>query len=59
MNLTSSSNEDELTKRIDVQKACTIETEKASEYNYLYNSTNVHPRNAGFAALFEREVCSS
>jgi DNA polymerase-1 len=51
--------EDELTKRIDVQKACVVETQEASVYNYLHNPTNVDPGNTGLAALYEREVCSS
>ena len=44
-------NEDELAKRIDVQKACTVETAQAAAYNYVYDSTNVHPRNTGFTAV--------
>lgn len=51
--------EDELTKRIDVQKACVVETQEASVYNYLHNSTDVDSGNTGLAALYEREVCSS
>ena len=51
--------EDELAKRIDVQKACAVETQEAAVYNYLYDSANVHPRNPGLAALREREVCGA
>lgn len=51
-------NEDELAKRIDVQKTSIIEAKKAPAYNYVYNSTNVHPWNSGSVALHEREVCS-
>lgn len=43
--------EDELAKRINVQKACVVETAQAASYNYLHDSTNVHPWNARFAAV--------
>jgi len=49
-------NEDELAERIDVQKAGAVQTQKATEYDYLHHSTNVHPRNPGFIALYERKV---
>lgn len=43
--------EEELAKRIDVQKACVVETTQAASYNYLHDSTNVHPWNTRFAAV--------
>ncbi len=48
--------EDELAKRIDIQKACAVETAQVAPYNYLHDSTNVHPWNSGSVALREREV---
>lgn len=51
--------EDELAKRIDVQKACAIETKEAPTYNYLHDSTNVHPWNSRSVALSKREVRST
>ena len=48
--------EDELAKRIDIQKACAVETAQVTPYNYLHDSTNVHPWNSGSVALREREI---
>ena len=48
--------EDELAKRIDVQKACVVENTETFENSYVYNSASRHPGYAGFASLREREI---
>jgi hypothetical protein len=49
-------NEDDLAKRIDVQKACVVETAKAATYSDVHDSANVDQGNPGLVALCEREV---
>jgi DNA polymerase-1 len=52
-------NEDDLAKRIDIQKACVEPPSQVTTDDYLYNSTNRHPWNSGSVALHERKVCGS
>jgi DNA polymerase I-like protein with 3'-5' exonuclease and polymerase domains len=49
-------NEDDLAKRIDVQKACAVETAKAATYSDVHDSANLNQGNSGLVALCEREV---
>jgi DNA polymerase-1 len=49
-------NEDELAKRIDVQKACAVETTQAATYSHVHDSANIDQGNSGLVALCEREV---
>jgi len=50
------SSEDELAKRIDIQKACVVETTQAASYSHIHNSANIDQGNPGLVALCEREV---
>jgi len=49
-------NEDDLAKRIDVQKACIVETAKAATYSDVHDSANIDQGNPGLIALCEREI---
>jgi DNA polymerase-1 len=51
--------ESALAQRIDVQEKSIVEAKEAPAYDYVYHSTNVHPRNPGSASLRERDVCGT
>ena len=51
MKLLLNSNEDELAKRIDVQKACAVEAAQAASYSHLHNPANLDPWNTGSFAF--------
>lgn len=45
------SNETEYRERIDIQKACVVETTQAASYSHLHNPANLDPWNTGSLAF--------